>query len=702
MTKIVLQDLSTLTNETAALNSINSNNAVIEAASDNSLSRDGTTPNQMGADFDMNSHRILNIGDPLDMNHAAIIGLDDAVALTEPVTLNQLNNAILSGGGAPATFSYITANTEALSQGRKLAVGTGLTKVDGGAGGSITLDRPALTGDVTASAGVNATTIAPNAVTYAKVQQVGASKVLGNPTGALANVSEIAPDTSLNFTGSTLQRSALTGDVTASAGSNATTIAASAVTNAKLANMAQATVKGRAAAAGTGAATDLTADQVAGIINTTSNGVITLPVGGAGAGEGGQFQLAKPASGGTLTSDVAIDLNTNSFRVFENGGTSRGFFADLTACSAAAGSDLFQIFGTSVAGRVPASGGGTTNFLRADGNWVAAGGGASGNMTRRTITGADTVVSGDKGNLIEATSGTFTLAFTAAATLASGFWCIIYNSGTGDVTLDPNGAELIDGLTTWVLYPGGAITVICTGTAFESILLAPMRKQFDANGTFTKPGVGTFAVIRAWGAGGGASRAVAASNNTGGGGGGYKEANLLLSALGTTETVTIGAGGTAATVNATNGVAGGNTTFGSLLTAYGGSGGVQSTSNFVGGGGMHAAGSATTGYLGSISPQGDVTGASNALIWDAILWEGGPGAGASLTTPAGKAVFGGGGGGSQANPTGGTSQFGGAGQTAAAGTPAAAAQPGGGGGSSTTAATTGSAGGAGRAIVYVY
>lgn len=38
-------------------------------------------------------------------------------------------------------------------------------------------------------------------------------------------------------------------------------------------------------------------------------------------------------------------------------------------------------FGTAAAGIVPASGGGTTNFLRADGTWAAAGGGTAGNPT---------------------------------------------------------------------------------------------------------------------------------------------------------------------------------------------------------------------------------------------------------------------------------------------------------------------------------
>ncbi len=75
-------------------------------------------------------------------------------------------------------------------------------------------------------------------------------------------------DSSLTYVDGTplLQRAALTGDVTASAGSNATTIATNAVTNAKAAQMATQTIKGRTTA-GTGNAEDLTATQATAILN---------------------------------------------------------------------------------------------------------------------------------------------------------------------------------------------------------------------------------------------------------------------------------------------------------------------------------------------------------------------------------------------------------------------------------------------------
>lgn len=64
MSKIILNDVGTLDSFTTAAATINANSAVIETAMDNTLSRDGTSPNQMAANIDMNSHRVLNLPAP--------------------------------------------------------------------------------------------------------------------------------------------------------------------------------------------------------------------------------------------------------------------------------------------------------------------------------------------------------------------------------------------------------------------------------------------------------------------------------------------------------------------------------------------------------------------------------------------------------------------------------------------------------------
>lgn len=64
MAKAVLNDLVNLEN-TSAVATINANNAVIETAFDNTLSRNGVFPNQMEATLDMNSNPIINLPTPV-------------------------------------------------------------------------------------------------------------------------------------------------------------------------------------------------------------------------------------------------------------------------------------------------------------------------------------------------------------------------------------------------------------------------------------------------------------------------------------------------------------------------------------------------------------------------------------------------------------------------------------------------------------
>jgi hypothetical protein len=76
----------------------------------------------------------------------------------------------------------------------------------------------------------------------------------------------------------------LTGDVTAGpgTGSQASTIANDAVTNAKLANMAEERIKGRAVGAGTGDPTDLTPDQVSTILDEATDPFLRTSAAGGG------------------------------------------------------------------------------------------------------------------------------------------------------------------------------------------------------------------------------------------------------------------------------------------------------------------------------------------------------------------------------------------------------------------------------------
>lgn len=64
MSKVHLTSLGSLTNEQTALSNINTNTQAISDGFDNTLSRNGATPNVMNTSLDMNSHQILNLPIP--------------------------------------------------------------------------------------------------------------------------------------------------------------------------------------------------------------------------------------------------------------------------------------------------------------------------------------------------------------------------------------------------------------------------------------------------------------------------------------------------------------------------------------------------------------------------------------------------------------------------------------------------------------
>ena len=93
-----------------------------------------------------------------------------------------------------------------------------------------------LTGDVTGSGtGTVPATVAANAVTFAKMQQIATDRLLGRDSLLTGNVEQLTVGGGVEFTGSGgIQTSAFTGDVTKAAGGTATTIANGAVTMAKI------------------------------------------------------------------------------------------------------------------------------------------------------------------------------------------------------------------------------------------------------------------------------------------------------------------------------------------------------------------------------------------------------------------------------------------------------------------------------------
>ena len=154
---------------------------------------------------------------------ATATGTVTSVALSAP--------AIFSVSGSPVTSSG-TLTLSLASQSANLVWAS-----PNGSAGAPTF-RALVVGD-----------LANDLVTYAKIQNVSVTdRLLGRDTTGAGDIEELSVSGGLEFTGSGgIQRSALTGDVTASAGSNATTIPNDTVTFAKIQNITDARLLGRSA-----------------------------------------------------------------------------------------------------------------------------------------------------------------------------------------------------------------------------------------------------------------------------------------------------------------------------------------------------------------------------------------------------------------------------------------------------------------------
>jgi len=221
---------------------------------------------------------------------------------------------------------------------------------------------------------------------------------------------------------------------------------------------------------------------------------------------------------------------------------------------------------------------------------------------------------------------------------------------------------------TWASAPSQENIIRTPKYTFGSV------QRFTGSGTWTRP-EGCVAInVKVWGGGGGGGGALGTAANAacgGGGGAGEYSESFLTNGFGSTETVTIGAAGTAGANTGGDGGSGGQSSFGTIVIANGGTGGTGDAVPGTSAGGQSIGAAGGTGGTGQLKISGGPGfisfrfSGSNAVSGAGGQSPGGGGAGGFARTgnAAGNAGIVPGGGGSGASTNSATDQAGGTGAT---------------------------------------
>lgn len=98
------------------------------------------------------------------------------------------------------------------------------------------------------------------------------------------------------------------------------------------------------------------------------------------------------------------------------------------------------------------------------------------------------VLTGVYQNNVICCTASLTISLLAAASAGEGFVFTVKNESSGNVTIDPDGSEEIDGSSTLVIGPGLSANIVCTGSAWKSFNFATVSSDgdnsFEGSNTF--------------------------------------------------------------------------------------------------------------------------------------------------------------------------------------------------------------------------
>lgn len=363
-------------------------------------------------------------------------------------TKAQFDTAVTDGN-----FLYVGDITQYTDEMAQDAVGAMVDATLVYVDGTPLLTRAALTGDVTAAQASNVTTIANDAVTYSKMQNVSAaSKLLGRGDSGSGDVQEITLGSGLTMTGTTLSASGGSGDITAvgdvASGAAFDGTAGSILTAGPNLSFTLVTQDSVSQVPG---GIDLTPGTATG--GGFDGGSLTGVSGdGNGAGFGGLISFYAGAGGATGAGGAVEFYAGNGGATSGNGGIVNFAGGNSLSGSGSGGSLVFTPGST--------SGGGTHGAIDLNG---------SVKIKRTSVSDANyTALTSDYLISYSSLSTGRTITLYASSGMTGRVLVVKDETGsaaTNNITIDGNASETIDGATTYVLNRNyGSITIYCNGS----------------------------------------------------------------------------------------------------------------------------------------------------------------------------------------------------------------------------------------------